>query len=62
VEQVDPDVMKRPPRSKNEPIVTRELVYRILLSAVMIVAGTMAVYIHETRQPEANEKRRTTMV
>jgi Ca2+-transporting ATPase len=53
--------MKRPPRSKNEPIITRQLIYRILLSASMIVVGTMAVYIHETRQIDDNEKRRTTM-
>lgn len=69
VETVDPDVMKRPPRSKSEPIVTRPLVYRILLSAFVIVLGTMAIYVHEndftaTDELDHDKKRRrgTTMV
>ncbi|KAI9092177.1 PMR1-type calcium-transporting P-type ATPase [Phlyctochytrium arcticum] len=44
VEPVDPDVMKRPPRDPNEPIVTRELVGRVLGSAFVVFVGTMGVY------------------
>jgi Ca2+-transporting ATPase len=58
VEQVDPDVMTKPPRNKNTPIITRELVLRILLGAGMIVMGTLGVYVGTG----GNEKRRTTMV
>ncbi|KAI8927779.1 PMR1-type calcium-transporting P-type ATPase [Entophlyctis helioformis] len=47
VEAVNPEVMKQPPRHKDEPIVTRSLVMRILTMAAVIVVGTMGVYIHE---------------
>ncbi|TPX51507.1 hypothetical protein SeMB42_g01089 [Synchytrium endobioticum] len=49
VEPVDPDVMKRPPRSPNEPIVTRKLTCRVLLSASIIVAGTLLIYQSEAK-------------
>ena len=58
VEEVDPDVMKRPPRPKNDPIVTIPLIKRILLSSFLIVCGTMIVYVHEI---SSNQKRQTTM-
>ncbi|KAI8854534.1 PMR1-type calcium-transporting P-type ATPase [Chytridium lagenaria] len=39
VEAVDPDVMRRPPRKKNEPFITPPFIYRMLLSASIIVTG-----------------------
>ncbi|KAJ3384268.1 High affinity Ca2+/Mn2+ P-type ATPase-like protein [Lobulomyces angularis] len=61
VEEVDPDVMKRPPRPKNDHVVTKPLIQRVLLSAFMIVCGTMAVYINESSNENDSVRRRTTM-
>ncbi|KAF9434576.1 High affinity Ca2+/Mn2+ P-type ATPase-like protein [Entomortierella beljakovae] len=47
VEPVDDDVMKKPPRARDAPILTRTLIRRVLTSAMIIVAGTMFVYVHE---------------
>ncbi|EIW80478.1 calcium-transporting P [Coniophora puteana RWD-64-598 SS2] len=44
VDPVDPAVMRRPPRKKNEPIITQRLLYRVLFSATTIVLGTLFVY------------------
>ncbi|KAF8840364.1 calcium-transporting P [Paxillus ammoniavirescens] len=44
VDPVDPAVMRRPPRKKNEPIITKQLLYRVLFSAAMMVLGTLFVY------------------
>ncbi|KAI2465062.1 calcium-transporting ATPase type 2C member 1 [Annulohypoxylon bovei var. microspora] len=60
VEQVDPDVMSRPPRSRSEPVLTRALLQRVLTSAAIIMAGTMAVYTHEMLDGEVS-RRDTTM-
>ncbi|KAF9200102.1 High affinity Ca2+/Mn2+ P-type ATPase-like protein, partial [Haplosporangium sp. Z 27] len=47
VEPVDDEVMKKPPRARDAPILTRLLIRRVLTSAMIIVAGTMFVYVHE---------------
>ena len=47
VEPVDEDVMRQPPRRKNAPILTPTLVMRVLISAAVIVAGTLFIYIKE---------------
>ncbi|KAF8755161.1 Ca-transporting ATPase [Rhizoctonia solani] len=47
VDPVDRAVMKRPPRRKDEPIITQRIVGRVLFSASIIVLGTMFVYAHE---------------
>lgn len=44
VDPVDPVVMRKPPRKKNEPIITQRLLYRVVFSASMIVLGTLFVY------------------
>ncbi|KAG2109397.1 uncharacterized protein F5147DRAFT_798654 [Suillus discolor] len=44
VDPVDPAVMRRPPRKKNEPIITKRLLYRVLFSAATIVCGTSFIY------------------
>ncbi|KAG1740828.1 uncharacterized protein EDB91DRAFT_1052827 [Suillus paluster] len=44
VDPVDPAVMRRPPRKKTEPIITRRLLYRVLFSAATIVCGTSFIY------------------
>ncbi|KAJ3288716.1 High affinity Ca2+/Mn2+ P-type ATPase-like protein [Borealophlyctis nickersoniae] len=62
VEAVDPNVMRQPPRRQNEPIVTRELVMRVLSSAAIIVVGTLWVFIREVGGEGTLTARGTTMV
>lgn len=47
VEAVDPEVMKAPPRPKNDPIITRKLIGRVAMSAILIVLGTLFFYAGE---------------
>ncbi|KAI8915210.1 PMR1-type calcium-transporting P-type ATPase [Powellomyces hirtus] len=47
VEAVDPEIMKRPPRSTNEPIITKPFIGRVLASAATVVVGTAVTYIRE---------------
>ncbi|KAL1917577.1 uncharacterized protein VTP21DRAFT_3970 [Calcarisporiella thermophila] len=47
VEPVDHDVMRKPPRKSNSPILTKMLLRRILTSASLIVAGTLFIYVTE---------------
>ncbi|KAH7919088.1 calcium-transporting P [Leucogyrophana mollusca] len=44
VDPVDLAVMRKPPRKKNEPIITNRLLYRVLFSAATIVCGTAFIY------------------
>jgi Ca2+-transporting ATPase len=61
VEPVDPDVMTRPPRNRNAPVLTWPLITRVLTSASIIMFGTMAVYTHEMLTDGEITKRDTTM-
>lgn len=61
VEPVDPDVMTRPPRPRNAPVLTRALLTRVFTSASIIMAGTMAIYYHEMLSDGAVTRRDTTM-
>jgi Ca2+-transporting ATPase len=47
VEPVDPSVMSRPPRSKTARVLTKPLIQRVLTSALVIMLGTLLVYVHE---------------
>lgn len=47
VDPVNRDIMQRPPRPKNAPVLNQRLFLRILFSASMIVLGTLFVYAHE---------------
>lgn len=49
VEPVDKDVIRRPPRRVKDPIVTRSLIIRVVMSAAVIVTGTMYVFYRELR-------------
>ncbi|KAI9199744.1 PMR1-type calcium-transporting P-type ATPase [Polychytrium aggregatum] len=56
VEAVDPNIMRKPPRPKDEPIITRELVTRIVVSAVIMVAGTLYVFRSEMMEGDAGPR------
>ncbi|CAK5281921.1 unnamed protein product [Mycena citricolor] len=60
VDPVDPAVMRRPPRKKDAPIITRRLLYRVLFSASIIVVGTLFVYMFAL-QDETMSRREQTM-
>lgn len=47
VEKVDNDILKLPPRNVKEPVLTRELLANVLVSALIILSGTMVVFITE---------------
>ncbi|PIK60461.1 testis secretory pathway calcium transporting ATPase [Apostichopus japonicus] len=47
VEPVDKDVVHRPPRRVLEPMITRPLVINVLISAFIIVCGTLWVFWRE---------------
>jgi magnesium-transporting ATPase (P-type) len=47
VEPVDHDVIRQPPRRVKDPIITRYFIVNILLSAIIIVIGTLWVFWRE---------------
>jgi Ca2+-transporting ATPase len=47
VEPVDTDVLKKPPRRTNESMINMNLILNILLSAAIIVSGTLYIFYHE---------------
>lgn len=60
VEPVDEEVMAKPPRKRNEKILTQQLIKRVLQSALMIIMGTLYVFIKESTDNEITA-RDTTM-
>lgn len=59
VDPVDPAVMRRPPRKKDAPIITRRLLYRVLFSASMIVVGTLFVYVFALEDDDVSRREQT---
>lgn len=47
VDPVNKTVMKRPPRPKNAPVITKRLLTRVLFSASIIIAGVLFIYAYE---------------
>lgn len=47
VEPVDHEVMNKPPRKRNDAILTNQVIKRVLQSAVIIILGTLYVFIKE---------------
>lgn len=60
VEPVGHEVMKRPPRKRDEKILTYKLFKRVLQSAVCILIGTLFIFVKEMVDGEIT-KRDTTM-
>ncbi|KAI0669531.1 calcium-transporting ATPase [Trametes maxima] len=61
VDPVDPQVMRRPPRKKDAPIISQRLIYRVLFSASIIVIGTLFVYIYALADDQGMTRREQTM-
>ncbi|KAM9895997.1 hypothetical protein OXX69_010822 [Metschnikowia pulcherrima] len=60
VEPVDHEVMNKPPRKRNDKILTRNVIKRVLQSAAMIIIGTLYIFIREMQDNEITA-RDTTM-
>lgn len=50
VEPVDRDVITKPPRNVKDSIITRSLLVKVLLSAFIIVCGTLFVFWREVSE------------
>ena len=61
VDPVDPAIMRRPPRKKDQPIINKRLLYRVLFSACVIVIGTLFIYLYALSDDNVS-KREQTMV
>jgi len=59
VEPVDPEVMQKPPRTRNDRILTMSVIKRVLFSASFIIIGTCLVYFRE--MSDSITRRDTTM-
>lgn len=60
VEPVDSEVMNKPPRKRNDKILTNSLIKRVLQSATVIIVGTLYIFIKEMTDNEITA-RDTTM-
>ncbi|RDD36634.1 Calcium-transporting ATPase type 2C member 1 [Trichoplax sp. H2] len=47
VEPVDKDVMRKPPRNVNDSMITKNLIFSVLISAFLIVLGTFFIFWRE---------------
>ena len=59
VEPVDRDVIKRPPRNVKEPMITKSLIINVLISAAIIIAGTLWVFKREVLSTFLTFEKRT---
>ncbi|EMG47410.1 PMR1 Calcium-transporting ATPase 1 [Candida maltosa Xu316] len=49
VEPVDHEVMNKPPRKRNDAILTQQVIKRVIQSAIIIIIGTMYIFIKEMK-------------
>jgi Ca2+-transporting ATPase len=61
VEPTDPDVMKQPPRDPKAPILSRRVIFSIITSAIVMVIGTLYVFLAEMEHDGTVTNRDTTM-
>ncbi|EGW30208.1 uncharacterized protein SPAPADRAFT_144499 [Spathaspora passalidarum NRRL Y-27907] len=60
VEPVDHEVMNKPPRRRNDKILTQLVIKRVIQSAIMIILGTLFIFVKEMTDNEITA-RDTTM-
>ncbi len=61
-EAKEPDIMRRPPRHPEQPILTGLLMFRTVLVGLMLAAGAFALFEWELMHGEPIEKARTAAV
>ncbi|KAK8770391.1 hypothetical protein V5799_013146 [Amblyomma americanum] len=47
VEPVDHDVLKQPPRNTKQPMITRDLIFNVIMSSLIIILGTLFIFKKE---------------
>jgi len=58
-EPTEADTMRRPPRPRNEPILTRELTWQIVLASVLFFCGVFGLYYYSIGKGYSIELART---
>jgi len=61
-EPPEANVMQRPPRNAKEPLLTGQLIWRIVFVSLIIVTGTFGLFLWESTQGESIEHARTVAV
>ena len=61
-EPKEPEIMSRPPRATNIPILTRPLIERIVLVGVLLLIGAFGLFEWEILHGESEAKARTAAV
>jgi magnesium-transporting ATPase (P-type) len=61
-EPTEPDIMKRPPRPVEEPLLTGFLMWRIAFVSVALVSGTFGLFLWEEAQGVPIDEARTVAV
>ncbi|XP_011938511.1 PREDICTED: calcium-transporting ATPase type 2C member 2 isoform X2 [Cercocebus atys] len=61
VEPVDKDTLRQPPRTVGDTILSRALILKIFMSAVVIISGTLFIFWKEMPEDRASTPRTTTM-
>uniref|UniRef100_A0A915Q3G5 Calcium-transporting ATPase n=1 Tax=Setaria digitata TaxID=48799 RepID=A0A915Q3G5_9BILA len=61
VEPVDRDIIRQPPRDVRQPMINNALITNILISAAIIIAGTLSVFYKEMSADNEVTPRDTTM-
>lgn len=61
VDPIDHDVMRKPPRKKDEPIISRRILSRVAFSASVIVVGTLFIYYFALSDDHRMSRRDQTM-
>ncbi len=62
VDSIDHDVMRKPPRKEDEPVICRLILSRVAFSASVIVVGTLFVYYIALSDDQRMSRRDQTMV
>ncbi|MFZ1946697.1 MAG: cation-transporting P-type ATPase [bacterium] len=62
LEPKEGDIMKRPPRDPRAPILTRIIVWRVVLVSLLMVAGAFGLFEYELAQHASLETTRTVVV
>ncbi len=62
VDPIHHDVMRKPPRKKDEPIISRRILSRVAFSASVIVVGTLFVYYFALSDDQGMSRRDQTMI
>ncbi|NOY72603.1 MAG: cation-transporting P-type ATPase [Gammaproteobacteria bacterium] len=61
-EPPEQNVMRRPPRDAHEPILTHYLIWRVVFVSLIIMSGTMGLFLWEIAQGASIEQARTVAV